>query len=520
MLIVQSQGSLCKPGLASISYDHDPPIWPPAISHLYMLPYSRLAFFIVLMAGSLAPCLSARADDLNLPELGNSISGVVSPQQERELGQVFLRLYRSRVPEYDDPLLTAYLENVLAKVARSSELNDKHLDLIVISNPQINAFAAPGGVVGVHSGLFLYAQSEGELAGVLAHELAHLSQRHFARGVEKSQSASLPTIAGMLAGLILMAGGAGDAGMAAIASTQAAGMQSSLRFSRQNEQEADDIGIQTLVAAGYDPTAMTSMFEHMLDATRFMGQRVPEFLLSHPVTEQRIAESRARLNNLKLQAHYPDNPEYHLMRARVQLYYAESPQLAIKRFQSEIDGNTDNVDASRYGLALAQTKAHQYDEAEKNFRALLQMYPGQNTIMLGLATLNFEREQYSTALTQVDVILKNDPKHYPARMLQAKALRYSKKYLDAESVLQRLSIDRPDDAEVWYDLAEAHGQAGNIPGVHLARAEFFILNGIYDKARQQLAYAQKLLANNYVATEKIKQRLLDIDKLEQMSLNI
>lgn len=463
---------------------------------------------------------AAQADELNLPDLGDSASGIVSHQQEHDLGQAFLRLYRSRVPEFDDPSLTNYLEGVLARVARYSKLEDKHLDLIVISNPQINAFAAPGGIVGVNSGTFLYAQSDSELAGVLSHELAHLSQRHFARGVENSKNASLPSIAGVLAGLILVATGAGDAGMAAIASTQAAGMQSAMRFSRQNEQEADDIGMQTLAAAGFDPGAMTTMFEHMLDGSRFMGQRVPEFLLDHPVTEQRIAESRARLTNLVVKPHYDDNLEFQLMRVRVRLFYQENPQIAAKRFQSEMDGETLNPIASRYGLALAQLKAHQYDEAEKNLRALLKEYPEQNTFLLSLADLDFEREKYPEALGFIDAILKNDPKHYPARLLQSKILRYNKNYMDAELVLQRLSSDRPGDAQVWYELAETRGQAGNIAGVHLARAEYFILNGVFDKAKQQLNFAQKLLANNYVMTEKIKQRLLDIDKLENMSLDI
>lgn len=480
-------------------------------------------FFIViaLFLGTITPVLLARADNnLNLPELGDSVSGIVSPQQERELGQVFLRLYRSRVPEYDDPLLTNYLEDILTRVALSSSLNDKHLDLIVVSNPQINAFAAPGGIIGVHSGLFLYAQSESELAGVLAHELAHLSQRHFARSIENSKNASLSGIAGMLAGMILIGTGAGDAGIAAIVSTQAAGMQSAMRFSRQNEQEADNIGLQTLITAGFDPTAMTTMFEHMLDATRFLGQRVPEFLLSHPITEQRIAESKARLTNLTLQARYADNLEFQLMRTRVQLHYTESPQIAIKRFQSEIDGQTLNLTASRYGLALAQQKAQQYDASEKNFLLLLKEQPEQATLLLSLAALQLERGQVSDALNHINIILKKNPKHYPARLLQAKALIADKKFTDAEMILQRLAADRSYDAQVWYDLAEARGQAGNIPGVHLARAEFYILNGIFDKAKQQLGFAQKLLVNNYVATEKIKQRLIDIDKLEKMSLRI
>ncbi len=330
----------------------------------------------------------------------------------------------------------------------------------------------------------------------------------------------LPNVAGMLAGLILIATGSGDAGVAALASTQAANMQSAMRFSRQNEQEADNFGMQTLAAAGFDPAAMTSMFEHMLDATRTMGQRVPEFLLSHPVTENRIAESRARLTNLVVKPHYDDNLEFQLLRARVRLHYEESPQKAIKRFQSELDGQSVNQTASRYGLALAQIKAQQYDEGEKNLLLLLKENPAQNSFLLALASSQLERGQTTEALTRIDAVLKNDPKLYPARLLQSKALRQNKNFTDAELVLQRLAVDRPDDAQVWYELAEARGLAGNILGVHLARAEFYILNGIFDKAKQQLGFAQKLAINNYVASEKIKQRLLDIDVLEKMSLKI
>jgi predicted Zn-dependent protease len=489
---------------------------------IYRFP-ALLALFILLGISGMAQPLHAETQ--NLPSLGDSTSAIVSPQQEHDIGQAFLRLYRSQVPEFDDPLLTDYLEKLLARIAQYSQLEDKHLDLIVISSPQINAFAAPGGIVGVNSGTFLYTQSESELAGVLSHELGHLSQHHYARGVEESQKASLPTIAGMLGGLILMGTGAGNAGMAAIATTQAANMQSALHFSRQHEQEADNEGFKTLVAAGFDPGAMTSMFEHMLDSTRFMGQKVPEFLLDHPVTEQRIAESRARLENITVKDHYDDNLEFQLMCARVRLFYEESPQIAIKRFRSEIDGASLSVTASRYGLALAQMKAQQYDDAEKNLDALMNLpllrgNDVQNTFLLTHAQLQVDRTDFDKALGDIQHVLQKDPGHYPARLLQARIFMQEKRYPDAEMVLQRLSVDRPGDAQVWYELAEARGMSGNAAGVYLARAEFFILNGIFDKAKQQLGFAQKALANNYVASEKIKQRLLDVDALEKNALKL
>jgi len=465
------------------------------------------------------------ADSLNLPDLGNTAAGLVSPQQEHDIGQAFLRLYRRQVPEYDDPLLTNYLEGLLNHIAQYSQLSDKHLDVIVIDNPQINAFAVPGGVVGVHSGTFLYARSESELAGVFSHELAHLSQHHYARDVENSKNAMPLTLAGMLAGMVLMATSGSDAGMAAILSTQAASQQMMLRNSREHEQEADNIGMQTLAAAGYDPSAMTSMFEHLLDSTRFAGQKIPEFLLDHPVTEQRIAESRARLDNLPVKAHYDDNLEFQLMSARVRQHYEQSGQAAIKRFQSEIDGETPNIIASRYGLAVAEIRAQQFDDAKKILDALIdeplqKSREEQNTFELTRAQLYVEQGKPDAASADIQRVLQDDAKYYPARLMQARLCMQQKKFADAEMILQRLSHDRPGDAQVWYELAEARGMSGNIAGVHLARAEYFILNGVFDQARQQLGFAQKLLADNYVASEKIKQRLLDVEALEKLSLKL
>ncbi len=184
------------------------------------------------------------ADDL--PSLGDASSAIVSPQQEHQLGRAWLALLRSQVAQLNDPQLKDYVETSVYRLAETSQLNDRRLEFILINSPQLNAFAAPGGIVGVNGGLFLNAQTEGEYASVLAHELAHLSQRHFARGVEAQQRMQVPMMAALLAGIVIAAAGAGDAGIAAIAGTQAAAIQEQRRFSRQNEQEADRIGILNL----------------------------------------------------------------------------------------------------------------------------------------------------------------------------------------------------------------------------------------------------------------------------------
>jgi len=456
---------------------------------------------------------------LNLPDLGDSTSGIVSHQQEYDMGRAWLRLYRRQVPTYSDPELEVYLENLLARIASHSELRNRDLQLVLVSNPTINAFAAPGGIIGVHSGLILMANTEGEVAGVLSHELAHLSQRHWVRSVEASRQNTLPNLAGLLAGLVLLATSNGQAGMAAIATTQAASLDSQLRFSRQNEQEADNIGMQTLVASGFNADDMTAMFENMLEANRFQGKRPPEYLLSHPVTEKRVADSRSRARSLPVVT-TTENIHYQLMRARVQLHHSESAAFAVKRFQSEVDGNTLYPLASRYGLALAQIKTRQFKEAETILMDLLQHKPEQTSFILALANLKLEQGIPDAGIIWLHTVLQKEPTSFPAKILLAKAYLQQRQYQKAEEVYYQLSQQRPGDPEIWYELAEIRGLAGNILGVHLARAEYFSLNGIYDMARTQLEYAQPLLKDNYVESERVKQKLLEIDALENMSLDI
>ncbi len=296
----------------------------------------------------------------DLPSLGDASSGIVSPEQEHVLGRAWLSLLRGQVKQLSDPQLKDYVENSVYRLAETSQLQDRRLEFVLLDSPQLNAFAAPGGIIGVNGGLFIHAQTEAEYASVMAHELAHLSQRHFARGLEAQQRMQLPMMAAMLAGVVAAAAGAGDAGIAAIVSTQAAAIQAQRRFSRQNEQEADRIGIVNLERAGYDPRAMPSMFGRLMRQYRY-DQKPPEFLLTHPVSESRIADTTNRAEQYA-QGGTQDSLRYQLMRARTQLKFESTPGVGAKRFRAMLDENPE-MDAARYGLALAQMKAGQLADA-------------------------------------------------------------------------------------------------------------------------------------------------------------
>jgi len=378
----------------------------------------------------------------DLPSLGDASSGIVSPEQEHQLGRAWLSLLRGQVRQLSDPQLKDYVENSVYRLAETSQLQDRRLEFVLLDSPQLNAFAAPGGIIGVNGGLFIHAQTEAEYASVMAHELAHLSQRHFARGLEAQQRMQLPLMAAMLAGVVAAAAGAGDAGIAAIVSTQAAAIQAQRRFSRQNEQEADRIGIVNLERAGYDPRAMPSMFGRLMRQYRY-DQKPPEFLLTHPVSESRIADTTNRAEQYP-QGGAQDSVRYQLMRARTQLKFESTPGVEAKRFRAMLNENPE-IDAARYGLALAQIKAGQLAEASSSLAPLLAKAPDDLTYNLAQVELDITSNRLQQAQTRLQRLLQLYPGNYPVRQMHIDLLMEQGETQQAERELDKLAEQRRRD---------------------------------------------------------------------------
>jgi predicted Zn-dependent protease len=473
----------------------------------YVLPL-MLCYFIA------AP-VSAQTEELKLPNLGESSTSLFSKEFEHQLGETWLRIFRSQAPTENDPLLFEYLENLIYELVTHSKLEDRRVELVVVNNASINAFAVPGGVIGVHNGLLLYAQTEDELATVLAHEIAHLSQRHFSRGVEFRKKQAPINLAAMLAGLVIMATAGGDAGMAAISASQALAQDSALRYSRSNEQEADRVGMQTLVDAGMDPHAAPAMFERMLQASRYTGgDRIPEFMRTHPLSENRIADTRNRARQYPKSIR-PAKLEYQLMRARVVNQLANTPEEAVQRFRGELDGNPRSIEAARYGLVIALTNAGRADEAALELDSIWSGDPDRLEYLIADAEIDMLRAQPEKAVDKLLRQLNLSPGNHPLTMTYANALMKNQEPHIAEEVLVAQGKRRPTDPGLWYLLAEVQGLSGNIIGLHQSRAEYFILNGILDQAEKQLSYALKLVKNDYLTSAKINQRLKDVAEMRQ-----
>lgn len=439
----------------------------------------------------------------DLPSLGDASSAIVSPEQEHDLGRAWLSMLRGQVKQLNDPQLKDYVETTVYRLAETSQLQDHRLEFILINSNQLNAFAAPGGIIGVNGGLFLNAENESEYAAVLAHELGHLIQRHFARGVEAQQRMQVPVLAAMLAGIVMAAAGAGDAGIATIAGTQAAAIQEQQRFSRSNEQEADRVGVVNLVKAGYDPRAMPNMFEKLMREYRY-DSRPPEFLLDHPVTESRIADTRNRAEQLS-QGGIEDSPRYQLMRARVQLMFEESPGLAAQRFRVLLNENP-NLASARYGLAIAQLKASQLNDARDNLKILLDKLPDDLTYNLAQLELDMTSNRLPDAQKRLDHMLALYPRSYPLNQSKVDLLNKLNRPADAEKVLMTLLETRPADPDIWYQVADARGQSGNIIGSHQAKAEYLALVGEFDQAIQQLDFAKRKATGNFQLQSRIDAR--------------
>lgn len=438
-----------------------------------------------------------------LPSLGDASSALVSPEQEYQLGRAWLAMLRGQVRTLDDPLLSDYVERSVYRLAETSQLEDRRLVFVLLDSPQLNAFAVPGGVVGVNGGLFLHAETEGEYASVMAHELAHLSQRHFARGLEEQRRMQVPLMAAMLAGVVAAAAGAGDAGIAAIASTQAAAIQAQRSFSRQNEQEADRIGLLNLQRAGFDPRSMPDMFERLVRQYRY-SRVPPEFLLTHPLSESRVADTRNRAEQLPASGRQ-DSLEYQRLRARLQLHYETTPGLAARRFRARLDDNPQDT-AARYGLALAHSRSGQISDARRELQTLLADNPEESLYHLALIELDMASNQLPAAEQRLKRLLARQPSSYPLRRQQAQLQLKQGKVREAERTLDALLADRPGDSALWYLQAETRGLSGNIIGVHRARAEYFALVGDYPQALEQLDFARRRAASNFPLAARIDAR--------------
>lgn len=460
---------------------------------------------------------TGHASENNLPLLGDPTRSLMSEAQEYQLGRTWLRGLRGQTSILFDPLIQEYTESLVYQLASFSDLESPDLEIIVVNNQQINAFAVPGGVIGLNAGLFLHAQGEDEVSGVIAHEIAHVSQRHFARRYYESKKLNVAVLTAMLASMAVAIAGNAEVGMAGIAATQAGAIDAQLAYSRQNEREADRVGMRTLVAAGRDPDAMPRFFERMHNNKQFAG-RPPEFLLTHPVTESRIADSRARARNL------PSPPltvslHFLLTQARLNAVFIDKEDDAIAYFESHRHAaNSLSRQASLYGLALSHLRAKEYDAAAQLMNKLSEDYPNELWYLIGKAEIALAQRQFELAEKHILRVLAISPRNYSASVLLSRLYLRRSQPAQAISTVQQLLNERRNEPHLWDLAADIYGNSGDHARALHAKAESSFLRGKNSMAFQQMEYALKEAGGDFALYSRLNGRLSHMKQQSETAL--
>lgn len=406
------------------------------------------------------PGAAAPRDDL--PDFGTPADAALSQDKEQQLGRSVMLQLRNAGVVVEDPELTEYIRTLGAKLASHANNGQFVFDFFVVNDDRINAFALPGGFIGVNSGLILASENESELAGVLAHEVSHVTQRHIARSIYDSQRTSIVSMAAMLAAVLLGAASdaSGDAMQGVIGASQALAMQRQINFTRANEHEADRIGMEVLASAGFDPNAMSSFFEKLAKRYGPSTQYVPELLQTHPVTTERVAEARSRARQLP-EVKATDSFGYALAKARLLALNASTPETALALFEPKRDSG---VPADRYGLALASLRMSLADNAERLFRELAEEHPGVIAFRTGQAEALMASGLTDAAMKVYGEAVRLFPRNRPLTISYADALIAAGRPAEAHKLLLDLLNNveaTPEQLRLIARAANAEGDVGN-----------------------------------------------------------
>ena len=465
----------------------------------------------------LALAIVSNGSAQSLPELGDSSSAILSPQMERRIGEEAYRDIRLREPDFvDDPEILNYVNELGARLASAADGTGQSFEFFVIQNSTINAFAMPGGFIGVHTGLLLAAQSESELASVVAHEISHVTQRHIARMFGRQSELSIVTMAAFLVAM-LAARSSRDAAGAAMAGASAGSIQAQLNYSRDFEREADRVGFQVLERAGFDVNGMGAFFERLLKAGRLYDNNAPAYLRTHPMSTERMADMQNRAQNLPYRQ-VPDSPEFLLIRAKLRADLG-SPKEAVEAADAQVsDRRYSSEAAARYSLVSALIRTRGYSRAQGEMARLRSIVSHPLVDLLDVR-LRVALREYGVAKNILDASLRSFPGFKPLQYARVDLLQIQGNHLVASTELADLVKNNPRDSRLYALQAKSFSALGNRVAMHQALAEQYVLVGAIPAAIEQLQLAQKsgqgdfyLLSTLDARLRELRQRLVERSK--------
>ena len=475
-------------------------------------------FVLAALAGAVLPLAPVRAPAQPLPELGDAAGAAIAPQTERRIGESIAREIRYRDPAYvDDAEVADYLDNLGRRLLAAVPGARQDFEFFVVRDTAINAFALPGGFVGVHTGLLVAAESESEVASVLAHEIAHVTQRHIARLIGAQQQMQLPSMVA-LAAAILLGGSRPDLAAGAAAAAQGAAVQQQLSYTRDFEREADRLGFQTLAGAGFDVRAMPGFFEKMQRASRLADDGVlPSYLRTHPMTTERIADAQNRAANAAYRQHL-DSLDFHLVRAKLRAEGGEARD-AVAGFSSSVkDRRYANEAAARYGLVVALLRARQVPEAQAGLAALRATGAASPMVETLAARVQQAAGDGAGALATLKQALQRAPGRLPLAHAYAEALAQAGRHQDALAAIEEPLRRHPGDARLRSLQARAYASLGKRLLQHQSQAELYLLRGSVPAAIEQLLLAQAAGDGNFYELSVVEARLKELRRQHAQDL--
>jgi beta-barrel assembly-enhancing protease len=464
--------------------------------------------FAFLVALLLALALPAAAQ--SLPDLGGTGDAGLSPQLERRIGESIMRDIRFRDPAYlDDPEISEYLGELGARLTQATSGVRHDFEFFTVRDHMINAFALPGGFVGVHTGLVTAAESESELASVLAHEIAHVTQRHIARMFVQQQQMQLPVLAA-LAAAILLGRSRPDLASGAVVAAQAGAVQTQLTYSRDFEREADRVGLQALAGAGFDPRAMSSFFERLQRSARVSDDgSVPGYLRTHPITTERIADAQSRASHQPYRQHL-DSLEFHLVRAKLRAETGDARQ-AVEHFQALVrDGRYASEAAARYGLATALLRARRADEAQAELARLRATTAESAMIETLAARVRQGLGDHAGAVAQLAGAHARYARSRAVLYAYVEALQEAGRDEEALAALAEPLRLYPRDPRLHGLQAKAYASLDRRLPQHKALAELYALQGALPAAIEQLQLARAAGDGDFYQLSVIEARLREL----------
>jgi predicted Zn-dependent protease len=424
-----------------------------------------------------------------LPDMGSPATQVLSGTDEAQYGAMVVHEMRMQNAIIEDPEVSEYLNSLGAKLAAQTPEGSPHFNFFAFRESQINAFALPGGFICINYGLILATHNESELASVMSHEMAHVTQHHIARQLKAQSQQSMAAAAAMLAAVLIgaLGGGGGQAIEGGIAAAQGMAVQAQINFTRDNEAEADRVGIGYLAGAGFDTRAMANFFETIGRMEGLAGTYIPAMLQNHPVTSVRIAEARSRAAQFG-PPRLKDSLSYTLIRERLRVLTAPGEIDIEKYYQQKISrGNTDL--GTSYGEALALMADNRPVEAEKILDKLTEQHEGLTLLHAALGQAQVKAGQTNDGVASLQHAVELFPRNVPVTIRYAEALMKAGRAAEAHTVLLDLFNNVPPTPEQIRLTALAASAAGDAGDAYFYMGEYQIAGGDLLLAAQQLTLA-------------------------------